>query len=223
MLIQPISREQFAIFALALPEGPNFEPLREVSWWSSDRNSSVGIVTYDPRTDSFGGLALRRDVDHQFRPTPLLLGLPGSEQALVEVTRLMKPGDPPDARPPGARRRSNLFDVKKGVTTNPKFDLLRSTLHHRPALYALGEVYLALDHPDDNFVRDFQTEGFDARLWELYLFAAFREQAISVGQTLPSPDFHLQKDGMTLFVEAVTAKSRWSPHAAARWASAETC
>jgi hypothetical protein len=31
------------------------------------------------------------------------------------------------------------------------------------------------EDPDGNFIEQFQTTGFDARLWELYLFAMFCE------------------------------------------------
>ena len=65
-------------------------------------------------------------------------------------------------------------------------------IHSHPALMAVGEVYLAMPNPDDNFVQDFQTSNFDSRLWELYLFACFREQGLSVVQDFPSPDFSRQ-------------------------------
>jgi hypothetical protein len=119
----------------------------------------------------------------------------------------MRPADPPEPRLPGRRRRPNLFDIRRGTTLSPGFKVLYSTITHRPALYTVGEIYFALDRPDENFVQDFQTEGFDARIWELYLFASFREQAIQVSQTSPSPDFELTRDGRTVFVEAVTANA----------------
>ena len=68
----------------------------------------------------------------------------------------------------------------------------------------IGEVYLATPNPDHNFVPDFQTENFDSRLWELYLFACFREQGVTVTQDYPSPDFHIGRNGHSCWVEAVT-------------------
>jgi hypothetical protein len=70
MLIKPISRELFSIFALSLPKGPNFEPLTEVSWWSAEGCTSVGVVTHNSQNGAFGGIALRRDVDHRFIAMP---------------------------------------------------------------------------------------------------------------------------------------------------------
>lgn len=78
---------------------------------------------------------------------------------------------------------------------------------HLPAFMAIGECYLALPNPDANFVPDFQTNNFAARLFELYLLACFREQGLVVRQDHASPDFWIEKDGDSCWIEAVTANS----------------
>jgi hypothetical protein len=80
-------------------------------------------------------------------------------------------------------------------------------MSHLPALMAVGECYLALPRPDPNFVPDLQTNNFASRLFELYLLACFREQGLRVRQDHVSPDFEIEKDGATCWVEAVTANS----------------
>jgi len=67
------------------------------------------------------------------------------------------------------------------------------------------ELYLAMPKPDANFASDMQTVNFDSRLWELYLFACFREMGIEVSQDVPSPDFKLVAGPLSAYVEAVTA------------------
>lgn len=42
---------------------------------------------------------------------------------------------------------------------------------------------------DGNFVEQFQTTGFDARLWELYLFATLTEAGYLLDRSAPVPDF----------------------------------
>lgn len=73
---------------------------------------------------------------------------------------------------------------------------------------AIGEVYLAMPNPDANFVPDCQTGNFDSRLWELYLQACFREQSANVAQDHRSPDFFIERDGHTCWIEAVTANPK---------------
>lgn len=65
----------------------------------------------------------------------------------------MRIADPPEPLKPGTKRRPLLLDLA-GRTPNDHFALLTRSLNHRPALLALGEVYLAMPRPDDNFVPD---------------------------------------------------------------------
>jgi hypothetical protein len=60
-------------------------------------------------------------------------------------------------------------------------------------------------NPDGNFIRDFQTTGFDARVWELYLFAWGDASGYHVSRPDDRPDFLFEKGGQRVWVEAVTA------------------
>ena len=79
---------------------------------------------------------------------------------------------------------------------------------HAPARAMMRAIYADFDDPDGNFVEQFQTTGFDARTFELYLFALFREQGWAVDRSHPRPDFCLKKSGVEMFVEATTANQR---------------
>jgi hypothetical protein len=74
-----------------------------------------------------------------------------------------------------------------------------------PARAVIDAVYERMGDPDGNFVEQFQTTGFDARLWELYLFAAFEEQGWSIDRSQPAPDFFLSDERLRWGVEATTA------------------
>lgn len=56
---------------------------------------------------------------------------------------------------------------------------------------------------DGNFVEQFQTTGFDSRLWELCLFAYFSEEELFTNREHNAPDFIVQKYGKTVAMEAV--------------------
>jgi hypothetical protein len=58
---------------------------------------------------------------------------------------------------------------------------------------------------DGNFVQQFQSDGFDARTWELYLFAVFHSLSFAIDQGHPQPDFLLEGRGVQWAVEATTA------------------
>jgi len=60
------------------------------------------------------------------------------------------------------------------------------------------------EDPDGNFIEQFQTTGFDARLWELYLFAAFTETGYRIDRIHAVPDFVCEGVLGTFAVEAMT-------------------
>ena len=53
----------------------------------------------------------------------------------------------------------------------------------------IGAMMRWYDDVDGNFVEQFQTTGFDVRMWELYLFAARTEANLTVERPCPAPDF----------------------------------
>jgi hypothetical protein len=55
------------------------------------------------------------------------------------------------------------------------------------------------------FIEQFQTTGFDARLWELYLFSTLTELGFVMDRTEHAPDFVGNSLLGTLAIEAVTA------------------
>jgi hypothetical protein len=57
---------------------------------------------------------------------------------------------------------------------------------------------------DGNFIEQFQTTGFDSRIWELYLFAAFREMGYLIEHIRPAPDFICTNPLARFGVEATT-------------------
>jgi hypothetical protein len=98
-----------------------------------------------------------------------------------------------------------LAPLRPDKDLHPQFlTLIRSELYE-PARGMLREVYADFDDPDGNFVEQFQTTGFDARTFELFLFAMFREAGHTIDRRHRRPDFILQRDGHTACVEAVIA------------------
>jgi len=61
---------------------------------------------------------------------------------------------------------------------------------------------------DGNFIEQFQTTGFDARIWELYLFAAFRELLYAIDRTHTAHRFFFAS---TLALNSTSRQSRSTP------------
>ena len=57
---------------------------------------------------------------------------------------------------------------------------------------------------DGHFVREFQTLGFDARTWELYLYAYLNEECLQLDRSYHAPDYVINLGDERICIEAVT-------------------
>ncbi|WP_321403486.1 hypothetical protein [Maridesulfovibrio sp.] len=75
---------------------------------------------------------------------------------------------------------------------------------YKPALTMMETCFRDYHDKDGNFIEQFQSTGFDARVWELYLNTYFSKTGFSISDEHNRPDFVIEKEGQTLCVEAVT-------------------
>jgi hypothetical protein len=82
---------------------------------------------------------------------------------------------------------------------------------YKPARELLREVWRQLPNPDEHFIREFQTTGFDARIWELIIGSVGLFGPYTLSRPEVAPDFLFEKDGHRAWIEVTTAgKSRLS-------------
>lgn len=96
---------------------------------------------------------------------------------------------------------------------NPNFKLVMDQPSYNPTRKMLDHVYQDFIDLDGNFLEQFQTTAFDARLFELYLFGYFSKSGFVVDQTHQSPDFVVTRDGLTVAIEATTVNPSQGEHA----------
>ena len=73
-----------------------------------------------------------------------------------------------------------------------------------PGRIMANKVFQDFNDTDGNFIEQFQSTGFDSRIFELYLFAFFSNSGYDVLQKYNRPDFLIKKDDITVAVEATT-------------------
>jgi hypothetical protein len=89
---------------------------------------------------------------------------------------------------------------------DPRFKQVAEAPGYAPARATIREWFAKIGSGrDPNFLEQLQTTGFDARLSELYLFAAFESAGFDVGWEGDAPDFLLKGHGYEWAVEATTA------------------
>jgi hypothetical protein len=102
------------------------------------------------------------------------------------------------------RKQEILVPCQKGLRLHPHFVHLTERADHSPARGLLRELSFAFKDRDGNFRKDFQTSGFDGRLWELFLYAFLYEQKFQIDDQNAIPDFLVEKGGHRLAIEATT-------------------
>jgi hypothetical protein len=87
----------------------------------------------------------------------------------------------------------------------PGFTALMASRGYAPSRAMMDRVYAEMGDRDGNFREQFQTTGFDARTWELYLYAALTSAGYGVDPAHAVPDFVLEGHGHRWSIEATTA------------------
>ncbi|MCO8306816.1 hypothetical protein NI939_29415 [Streptomyces sp. RKCA-744] len=100
----------------------------------------------------------------------------------------------------------SLFDLARKMTlekASREFRDFRQAHAYTAARRLMDETFADFPDIDHSFVREFQSAGFSARVLELALFAALREQGKELDRTSPAPDFVMVGDD-PVAIEATT-------------------
>ena len=152
----------------------------EMSWFEHAGERVLGSVVRDVHDNDFAGVVFARDRRGRFRAVDLTGFMSTPRRAQVVLRQKMEllamapdseyyqgdeVGTPLDFFTPRAEQ-SRLHPHFIALTEGEGYSAARGIIEPMMHWY---------EDPDGNFIEQFQTTGFDARLWELYLFALFRE------------------------------------------------
>lgn len=212
-LSAPIDRRRFNLYAIGTRMSLMGHIAQEISWWATADESLLGVVILDRIDNDYGWLILARDAIGRFRCISVDASLDSqfrAEEALrLEIARMVRAediaalgdqGDTPNAP-------IDLLRVPPGTAPeklHPYFRELLERPSRSPGRAVIREIGPWLTPKDPHLVEEFQCQAFDQRLWELYLWAAFREFGLDVEQ-LEAPDFRCTAPGIDFTVEATTA------------------
>ncbi len=103
----------------------------------------------------------------------------------------------------------NLFnDIIPTNKQSQSYKFIRDDIGHQSARRILNEIFNSFKPIDKNFIQEFQSNGFDSRIWELYLAAVFQEQEFIIERLYDRPDFELVKKGRKIYVDNPIKKNK---------------
>lgn len=183
---------------------------REIAWFEAAERKLLAFIIFD-RTDSdFGHIILGRDARHLFRcinvsnqffPTP--------EEAYADLEKdiALYINDGQDFYPQGDEAEPP-YEIFKPVVPeerqHPYFKILSQERRFEAARNLIKEIAFSFVDVDGNYIQQFQSDGFDARLWELYLYVYLYNSGFELDHSFQSPDYCINKLGYECCIEAVT-------------------
>lgn len=207
--MKAISEPRFAALAGYTRRPQLITALKEVAWFATPDESRLGVVTWDRIDQDFGWVLLGHDRRLRFRAIAGDASFPtilDAEEALANALAVQEQEpdeffhkDDEDGAP------VDFFaPVVPVARLNPTFRTLLEDPRYSPAREMIQAMMRFYEDADGNFVEQFQTRGFDPRVWELYLFAAFTELGFAHQGAVAVPDFVLTSPAGKLAVEATT-------------------
>lgn len=184
--------------------------IQEASWYSTEDERLLGLVTWDKIDYDYGWLVLGRDRRGRFRAIDQDVSRPSFEdaQSALEAALVKHAALPDQAYFQGDEQGAPVDFFTPIVAEdriNKTFNTLIKEERFSPARELIGAMMPFFEDADGNFVEQFQTTGFDPRLWELYLFATFNELGYAHEEGVAVPDLLLSSPAGRIAIEATTA------------------
>ena len=191
--MKPISKARFDALCRVRQPFAHYTS-REVEWFSDEGERVLGLILLDVVDNDWVWMVLGRDEAGLFRCIDLDSSIPTQENARsllqLKLDEYSRTGQTLFAQGDVKKPSIDLFTPV--VDTSLLNENLRRIMHgkqHSSGRAMLTELARAFVDVDGNFLKDFQTTGFNARLWELYLSVFLYEQNFAVIREFTRPDF----------------------------------
>ncbi|TAN68439.1 glycosaminoglycan attachment protein [Paraclostridium sordellii 8483] len=209
-----ISRKAFDIYVEFIRNPIVFEIAEEVRWYTNEDNTLFGVILFDIIDKDYSAVFLKRDKNKKVKYVDnetSFISISKAEEWInlmedkVKRDKMQLESDTKD------KIGVDLFNlVVDKSRIHPYFKAINEMPSHSAAKKLIAEITPHFIDVDGNFVEQFQTAGFNSRLWELYLFCYFHEEGLKINREYDAPDFILSNDNTSVAVEAVIAENKTS-------------
>lgn len=209
VVIKNLDRRRFEALAGYTRQPAIVLVTQEIDWLATEDERVLGVLTWDRIDHDFGWVALGRDERLRFRAVAVNASLSSADEARTALRQRIRDlaAGPDEAFHQGDAEGAPV-DFLTPVAPADRLNLIFRTLtgdeRYSPARDLIGAMMRFHGDADGNFVEQFQTTAFDARLWELYLFATFTELGYAHLSDVAVPDLLLSGLQGRLGVEATT-------------------
>lgn len=209
MPLQEISSVRFDALA-GYARHPSARLWGEEVRWAQEANETILVaVVRDFEDNDYSAMLFARDLKERYRwismtewvegaDDALRLAVDAVQDALADLDKERVQGD--EKGPP-----VEFFVPHKGAKElNRDFLVLAAQEAYSPAKGIIESMMRWHEDADGNFIQQFQTTGFEARMWELYLFAVLQEAGYAFTEAGGIPDFSAEGLAGKICIEATT-------------------
>lgn len=200
---KPINKKLFDIYVLFTREPFIRYFTKELEYYSNGNGGLIGFISLDLTDNDYSTCILSRDESKQYRAIDWKVSIDTIEEGREWIDNKM-----------GSDtiifhdNKYEFFDIFKELNNkeqlHPNFKLLKENIAFLSAKQVIEEITYHYKDIDGNFIDQVQSlNGFDSRIWELYLFCFFREQYFSFNRNFEAPDYLIEKLENRIAVEAV--------------------
>lgn len=181
---------------------------KELEYYQSDDEKQIGFVSVDNIDGTFHAMLFDRNSLGRYQIVDMDLDHETIEDARNSLAMMMDNYVPDEKELQKGGKAVDIFTiVAEKSQIHPNFIKLKDEGFFTAAKKVIEEVGYHHEDIDGNFNDQLQSiNGFDARIWELYLWCYFREEDFEFDTTHDAPDFMLKKCGEEIAVEAVHVK-----------------
>jgi hypothetical protein len=213
--MREITRRQFNAYCYA--RQPHIRIIsNEVKWYEAGNRKLLATLIFDKTDQDYSFVILVRDARKLFRAWEISCDHPTIEDAEAKLAQEIK-----------LLVNDGKAVYEQGDETSPPHDILAPKVnedkqHEYFKVLALEKrmeaarnliveaVYSYVD-VDGNYIKEFQTHGFDARLWELFLYIFLYDAGFEFDQDYNAPDYLVSYYGKEFCIEAVTVNPSKNP------------
>ncbi|MGK0684551.1 hypothetical protein ACSFC0_04030 [Serratia marcescens] len=180
---------------------------REIEWYSNENNATLGAILLDLIDDDYVCVILGRDEVGVFRWIDGEASISSLSKARRVLSTKMKEVAKLEQFPQGGKVRDKnefFLPVVSKEKMPADYITLAESEFFSPAKELIQEIAYSFEDPDGNYIEQFQSSGFNPRLWELYLYALFHELDFTFNRSFNAPDYVIDKNEQRICVEAVT-------------------
>lgn len=211
-----ISRVRFEALAAYCRQPLALIAAEEVRWLQAHDEAILVVVIRDVSDGDYSAMLLARDLMERYRWVEMTKFFPTEEEALTAApARVEKIFADFDTERTQGDEKGKPVDFFAPVVAEGKlnrdFATVTSLEGYSPAVELMKPMMRWYEDVDGNFVEQFQTTGFDTRLWELYLFAALVEAGYVFDKSSAMPDFCARNAYGEFCLEATTVNPTRTP------------